>query len=94
MASYPVMSQLFVYTERSAAGKGWRVGPTSRIAYYYLEEEVYEQPKGSIDTCVNSVRFSTERVGPELWGRFAGLTCSAKSLYAVRETLHRARLHD
>ena len=89
MSSHPVMSQLFVYGEAPALGKGWHVGRTARIAYY-LEPEVYENTKDPVDTCVNLSRLSTEPVGPTLWGRFEGPTCLVASLYGVWEVLDRA----
>ena len=91
MTSYPVVSQLFVYNEAPAPGKGWRMGPTARIAYY-LKEGVYEDTKDPVNSCVNLTQLSTELVGSTLWGRFEGPTCSVTSLYSVWEMLESARI--
>ncbi|KAI0179927.1 hypothetical protein GGR52DRAFT_529026 [Hypoxylon sp. FL1284] len=88
MAMDPIMSQLFVHRHEPPVGKGWRMGPSSRIAYY-ISSDVYEEMRNPQNQRVSLTRLSTAFAKPVLWGHFSGPACPVKQVHTVWEKLDR-----
>jgi hypothetical protein len=84
LRKHPVLSQMHVFTEPVEEGRGWRIGPSSRIPRLDISSQGWHSARFE-EHC----RLSTVMTNSQLWGSFQGLVCPFENLQNVwAETDH------
>lgn len=75
---FPVLSQLYVFTDRPSLGKGWHLSCTSAIPRFVKEIPCFKWKNMSQPTPLFET--STKYVGDVLWGYIRGKACKFSKL--------------